>query len=253
MTPVNVGRRADALRAANRSRRGTGWLSRLVRRRSTNAPPIRPFRRERGSLWRVLLFAVLLAVAIRTFVVEAYRIPSRSMERTLLSGDFLLVNKLAYGAEVPVLNRRVPAMRAPQRDELVVFDWPVDPSVAFVKRLVGMPGDTVAMAAGVFVRNGTPQSEQWVFRGGDADPGPQDLQEGSARRDWGPLVVPPRHYFVLGDNRDNSLDSRAWGFVPDSLLRGAPLFVYYSFEPDSTVRAPWLTRIRWHRLGAAVH
>lgn len=253
MTPAKGGRRADALRAANRSRRGAGWLSRLVRRRSISAPPIRSFRRERGRLWRLLLFAVLAVVALRTFVVEAYRIPSRSMERTLLSGDFLLVNKLAYGAEVPVLHRRLPALGTPQRDALVVFDWPVDPGVAFVKRLVGMPGDTVAMAAGVFVRNGMPQAERWALRGGEADAGERESTEESVRRDWGPLVVPPRHYFVLGDNRDNSLDSRAWGFVPDSLLRGAPLFVYFSFEPDSTERAPWLTRIRWNRLGTAVH
>ncbi len=253
MTPVNVGRRADALRAANRSRRGPGWLTRLVRRRSTKAPPIRPSLRERRSVWRLLVFAALLAVVLRTFVVEAYRIPSRSMERTLLSGDFLLVNKLAYGAEVPVWRQRLPAMRTPQRNELVVFDWPVDPGVAFVKRLVGMPGDTMAMAAGVLVRNGAPQTERWALRGGDVGAGERELREESVRRDWGPLVVPPRHYFVLGDNRDNSLDSRAWGFVPDSLLRGTPLFVYFSFEPDSTVRAPWLTRIRWRRLGAAVH
>lgn len=195
----------------------------------------------------MLIVAAVLAVALRTFVVEAYRIPSRSMERTLLPGDFLLVNKLAYGAEVPVLHRRLPAMRAPQRNELVVFDWPVDPGVAFVKRLVGMPGDTVAMTAGVLLRNGAPQTERWALHGEAG--GAQELREETVRRDWGPLVVPPRHYFVLGDNRDNSLDSRAWGFVPDTLLRGAPLFVYFSFEPDSTVRVPWLTRIRWRRLG----
>lgn len=205
-------------------------------------------RRERGGLWRLLIVAGVLALVLRTFVVEAYRIPSRSMERTLLPGDFLLVNKLVYGAEVPIWRQRLPALRAPQRNDLVVFDWPVDPDVAFVKRLVGLPGDTVAMAAGVLLRNGAPQQETWALRGMTSE-----LRDDVPRNDWGPLVVPPRHYFVLGDNRDNSLDSRAWGFVPDSLLRGSPWIVYFSFEPDSTARAPWLTRIRWPRLGAVVH
>ena len=252
---MDVGRRADALRAANRSRGGPGWFSRLFRPRGMRVRPTRPSSRggdrdrDRGSAWRLILVAAVLAVTLRTFVVEAYRIPSRSMEGTLLPGDFLLVNKLAYGAEVPVLNRRLPAMRAPQRNELVVFDWPVDPDVTFVKRLIGVPGDTVAMAAGVLMRNGTPQSERWASLGGPVD---TDLRDDSPRRDWGPLVVPPRHYFVLGDNRDNSLDSRTWGFVPDTLLRGTPLFVYFSFEPDSTAPAPWLTRIRWGRLGSGV-
>lgn len=196
----------------------------------------------------MLLIAGVLALSLRTFVVEAYRIPSRSMERTLLPGDFLLVNKLLYGAEIPFWHRRLPGVRAPQRNDLVVFDWPVEPNVAFVKRLVGLPGDTVAMAAGVLLRNGAPQQEPWALHGVPAD-APDNLPHD----DWGPLVVPADHFFVLGDNRDNSLDSRAWGVVADSLLRGSPWVVYFSYEPDSSARVPWITRIRWPRLGATVH
>jgi len=181
--------------------------------------------------------AMLLFLLLRTFVIEAFRIPSSSMEGTLLPGDFLLVNKWVYGAEIPFMSARLPALRAPQHADVVVFDWPVDPDKPFVKRLVGLPGDTLAMRNGVLERNGVTVPEPYLR---------------AARDSWGPVVVPPRHFFVLGDNRTNSLDSRAWGFVPDSLLRGAPFLVYYSFVPDSTAAAPWLTRIRWARLGTTV-
>ena len=182
MTPVDFRRREDALRAANRSRRGGWWFSRWTRgRRGGALPP--GVRRERGGLWRLLLAGGVLALVLRAFVVEAYRIPSRSMERTLLPGDFLLVNKLVYGAEVPIWRQRLPALRAPQRNDLVVFDWPVDPDVAFGKRLVGLPGDTVAMAAGVLLRNGA-RNGNMGLRGMTANCGMRAAQRLS------PLVVP---------------------------------------------------------------
>ena len=230
MRPVDRTRRDEALRAANRSRgvRLPEW-KRAGRRREGS-------RRAAGWLG-VLPMAMLVFLLLRTFVIEAFRIPSSSMEGTLLPGDFLLVNKWVYGAEIPFMSARLPALRAPQHADVVVFDWPVDPDTPFVKRLVGLPGDTLTMRNGVLERNGVTVPE----------PYPR-----AARDSWGPVVVPPRHFFVLGDNRTNSLDSRAWGFVPDSLLRGAPILVYYSFVPDSTAAAPWLTRIRWARLGTTV-
>lgn len=245
MTPVDRHRREEALRAANRTRRSPG-LSLFGGRAS------------RG--WRQWLMiapvALLLFLGLRTFVVEAFRIPSSSMERTLLVGDFLLVNKWVHGAEVPFTGRRLPAARPLRHNDVVVFDWPVDPDKAFVKRLVGLPGDTLAMQGGILIRNGQPMQESYVHRGqstGSAfDSGMPTGADGAARESWGPLVVPAQHFFVLGDNRRNSLDSRYWGFVPDSLLRGAPWIVYYSFSPDSTQPAAWLTRIRWGRIGAAV-
>lgn len=227
-------------------------------------------------LWewaKVFPAAVLLFLVLRAFFVEAYKIPSGSMERTLLVGDFLLVNKLVYGAEFPFIGKRLPALRAPKRGDVLVFDWPVDPSKNFVKRLVGLPGDTLSMHDGILSRNGAQQQERYVVHSEpNVDPVNEDFrwQRGylvntaaaadapmsrgyrPSRDNWGPLVVPPSHMFVLGDNRDNSLDSRYWGFVPDSLLRGTPLVVYYSFTPDSGSIAPWLTRIRWGRVGNVV-
>ncbi len=234
-------------------------------------------------LWewaKVFPAAVLLFLVLRTFFVEAYKIPSGSMERTLLVGDFLLVNKLVYGAEIPFSGRRLPAFRPPQHGDVVVFEYPVDPSKNFVKRLVGLPGDTVAMRDGTLLRNGHGLDERYVvhsepgvdpvndsFRwqrgylvktavAASAGTAPDAFARGTgyspSRNNWGPLVVPLHHFFVLGDNRDNSLDSRYWGFVADSLMRGTPLIVYYSFTPDSISSLAWLTRIRWARLGTVV-
>lgn len=212
--------------------------------------------------------AIVVFLLVRAFLVEAFKIPSGSMEGTLLVGDFLLVNKLVYGAEVPFTEKRLPALRQPDRGDVVVFQWPQDPSKNFVKRLVGLPGDTLAMANGVLVRNGERVIEKYVRH---TEPGIDPAGEEftwqrdylvrtarastayhPSRNNWGPIVVPPRHYFMLGDNRDNSLDSRYWGFVPDTLVRGQPLIVYYSYEPDTGRRAPFLSRIRWHRLGERV-
>lgn len=243
MRPVDRNRRDEALRAANRSR-GV----RLPEWKRAGRPSAGP--RTSAGWLTVLPMAMLLFLVLRTFVVEAFRIPSSSMERTLLPGDFLLVNKWVYGAEVPFMSARLPALRTPRHADVIVFDWPVDPDKPFVKRLVGLPGDTLAMQNGVLLRNGASVPEPYLAAARTSVPRAPSAPP--ARDSWGPVVVPPRHFFVLGDNRINSLDSRYWGFVPDSLLRGAPWLVYYSFAPDSTQPAPWLTRIRWARLGTAV-
>ena len=210
--------------------------------------------------------ALLLFLVMRAFLVEAFKIPSGSMEGTLLVGDFLLVNKLVYGAEIPFTGKRLPALRHPQHGDILVFQWPEDPTKNFVKRLVGIPGDTLAMQGGVLLRNGARQTEAYTRHvEPNYDPAGDDFHWQSgflvpqaraapvyhpSRNNWGPIVVPQKHYFVLGDNRDNSLDSRYWGFVPDSLVRGRPLFVYYSYSPDSTVSFDWITHVRWTRLFA---
>jgi signal peptidase I len=222
-------------------------------------------------LWdwaKIITVSIGLFLVLRTFIVEAFKIPSGSMERTLLVGDFLLVNKVVYGAEVPGIGRRLPALRRPSRGDVIVFEWPKDRSKNFVKRLVGLPGDTLAMRDGVLIRNGVALAEPYVTHSDpEADPVWDEFRWQSdflvrsagaavayhpSRNNWGPLVVPGEQYFVLGDNRDNSLDSRYWGFVPDSLLRGRPEVVYFSFAPDSTDFA-WLTHVRWMRLGERVH
>lgn len=243
--------------------------------RAANGRTLAPRGARLSWIWewaKVFPAAVLLFLVLRTFFVEAYKIPSGSMEKTLLVGDFLLVNKLVYGAEIPFAGRRLPAIRAPKHGDVIVFEFPIDPSKNFVKRLVGLPGDTLAMRDGRLLRNGAAQAEQYVEH---TEPGVDPVndefrwQRGHlvntavaansdamgyrpSRNNWGPLVVPAHHFFVLGDNRDNSLDSRYWGFVSDSLLRGTPLMVYYSFSPDSAATLPWITRIRWGRLGSVV-
>ena len=212
--------------------------------------------------------AIVLFLFVRTFLVEAFKIPSGSMEKTLLVGDFLLVNKMVYGAEVPFTGKHLPAIRHPQRGDVIVFQWPVDPSKNFVKRLVGVPGDTLKMVDGDLYVNGARQDEKRYVSHSEPldDPTAPDFEwqkkylvktaEAAvgppSRNNWGPLVVPKDEYFVLGDNRDNSLDSRYWQFVPDSLIRGRPMFVYYSYDPDSLDRMSWLTRIRWTRIGERV-
>jgi signal peptidase I len=233
----------------------------------------------RRTRWRTLAvfvdwlksvsLAVLLFVLVRALLVEAFKIPSGSMEGTLLVGDFLLVNKLVYGAEVPLTHKRLPVLRTPEHGDVVVFSWPTDPTKNFVKRIVGTPGDTLEMRDGTLWRNDAAVNEPYVqHTQPEADPAGEEFRWQRAfivptarasargyhpsRNNWGPILVPPRHFFVLGDNRDNSLDSRYWGFLPDSLVRGRPLFVYYSYAPDSVSVLDWLTRIRWDRLGTRI-
>lgn len=235
---------------------------------------LREVNRHRGPLgfiweWtKVFSVSVVLFLVIRTFFVEAFKIPSGSMEGTLQVGDFLLVNKLVYGAEIPFTHKRLPRLEQPQRGDVIVFKYPEDPTKNFVKRLVGLPGDTIEMREGQLIRNGATVKESYVeHTEPDMDPAPEDfgwqrdylVRTAAAaagyhpsRNNWGPLVVPPGNYFVLGDNRDNSLDSRYWGFVSDSLLKGRPFVIYYSYAPDTVNDFSWLTHIRWTRLGERV-
>lgn len=224
-----------------------------------------------GFLWewtKIFWISVALFLVLRTFIVEAFKIPSGSMERTLLVGDFLLVNKLAYGAEIPFTHTRLPALREPQRGDVIVFESPEERTKTYVKRLVGLPGDTLEMRGGELFRNSRHLTERYVWHvAPEVDPVEErfrwqrDYIVRSAnatvgyypsRNNWGPLVVPEKNYFVLGDNRDNSSDSRYWGFVPDSLVKGSPFVIYYSYDPDSSQSFAWLTRIRWNRLGERV-
>jgi signal peptidase I len=245
---ITPAQRMEALRELNKGRTGLDFLSEWA---------------------KILVVSVVLFGLIRTFFVEAFKIPSGSMERTLQVGDFLLVNKLVYGAEVPFTHKRLPRLREPARGDVIVFEYPEDPTKNFVKRLVGVPGDTIEMRNGTLIRNGAAVKEQYVeHTEPDMDPAPEDfrwqrdyvIRNGAtasgyhpSRNNWGPLVVPRGNYFVLGDNRDNSLDSRYWGFVPDSLVKGRPFVIYYSYSPDSSDRSfAWLTHIRWTRLGERI-
>ena len=220
------------------------------------------------SLWewsRSIIVALAVWMVLRTFVVEAFRIPSGSMENTLLVGDFLFVTKALYGAELPLTDVRLPALREPRRGDVVVFKS-VEGDFAVVKRLLGVPGDTLAMVRGGLFRNGQELEEPYAIH---ADIGRSEDALARARmgawqlphlvappsspylpdlQDWGPIVVPPDSLFVMGDNRDNSLDSRYWGFLPRANLRGTPLVVYFSYDPTTWRPLPFITAVRWRRL-----
>lgn len=214
-----------------------------------------------------LAIALALFLLIRSFAIEAFRIPTASMERTLLVGDFLLVNKAVYGAQVPGTALRLPAFGQPEHGDVVVFTPPHEPHRNYVKRLVGLPGDTLNMRDKVLFRNGEIVPEPYAQHDDPMDvfdprmrwqadhlARPADGKSYRPTRDnWGPLVVPAGRYFVLGDNRDDSEDSRYWGLVDEATVKGKPIFVYYSFEPREPSQAPWITDIRWGRIGGAIH
>jgi signal peptidase I len=203
-------------------------------------------------------------LVLRTFVVEAFHIwPSGSMERTLLIGDFLFVNKALYGAEVPVLHRRLPGLREPERLDLVIFESVEEPGLTVVKRIVGVAGDTLAMWDNVLFRNGIAQHESYVqhvpFGAEQQDRRMRDTQlphyvgpnPGAYRpTSWncGPVAVPPHSFFVMGDNRDDSYDSRYWGMLGRDRIRGAPFLVYFSYDRNGPLPLPILTAIRWGRI-----
>lgn len=215
-------------------------------------------------------FPVLLAVfVLRSFVVEPFKIPSGSMIPTLRIGDFIAVNKFAYGIRLPVINKKIIEIGQPQRGDIIVFRWPVDPSLDYVKRLVGLPGDKVVYHNKRLTINGIPQpvkplpdfhdqNRMIVSRRFEEQLGTvshQILNDDEAPPFVGQIMtypysencsydaegfvckVPPGNYFMMGDNRDNSQDSRVWGFVPDANLKGRAFFIWFSFDDIKRIGA----------------
>ena len=232
-------------------------------------PAAHPTRSFATWLWewtKSILVALVVWFLLRTFLIEAFRIPSGSMENTLLIGDFLFVNKALYGAEVPLMGARLPAVREPHRNDILVFDSVEEPGLKVVKRLIGMPGDTLSMEGGQLYRNGLKVDEPYVVhtdqaRSEDAMQRlkmrewqlPHLVQRDAAAykpdlQEWGPIVVPADSFFMMGDNRDSSYDGRYWGFLPRDNVRGRPLLVYFSYDASSWRALPFLTAIRWNRL-----
>ncbi len=234
----------------------------------TDAAGAAPREATLGEALREWTKAILVAIAawllLRTFLLEAFRIPSSSMENTLRPGDHLFVNKAIYGPEIPGLGLRLPAWREPARGDVLVFDSVEERDMKVVKRAVGLPGDTLEMRRSVLYRNGAPVEEAFVRHD---DPTRSEMVEARHRmyawqvrylardttgyspdlQDWGPLVVPAGSLFMMGDNRDNSYDSRYWGFLPRRAVRGTPLFIYFSYDPASEQPLRLLTTIRWRR------
>ena len=216
---------------------------------------------------RSVILALLVLFVMRAFVIEAFKIPTSSMEGTLMAGDFLLVNKAVYGAEIPGVGVNLPALAEPERGEVVVFNPPHEPSKHYVKRLVGMPGDTLKMQEKQLYLNDEPIQEPYARH---ADPhgdavhpgmawqsrflaqGPRPGQYRPSRDNWGPIIIPPDRFFVLGDNRDNSEDSRYWGLVSREDIKGRPWIVYYSSEPELSPGLGWLREVRWGRIGGRI-
>jgi signal peptidase I len=203
-----------------------------------------------------IVLAVILALFIRAFIVQAFKIPSGSMIPTLLVGDHILVNKFIYGVRIPFTDSKVLTFKEPQRGDVIVFIYPEDPSKDFIKRVVGLPGDTVQIKGKDVYINGEHYKDPHArFRRNDHFRG-VDWRYGKK-----PTVVPQDSLFVLGDNRDNSKDSRYWGFVPIESVRGKAFMIYFS--NGSTVnRTPWNIPAklfdafrfnRWDRMGNVIH
>jgi len=213
--------------------------------------------------------ALIIALVIKTSLVEAYNIPSGSMENTLMTGDFILGNKFVFGAKVPILPLRLPAITEPEPGDIIIFKFPANPEVNYIKRCIAGPGQVVEIKnKRVYVDNvliESPEYAKYTDR--------KFLKRGSVRgiRDnFGPYTVPDGEYFVMGDNRDNSYDSRYWGCVPRENILGSAMMVHFSWAPDSnapdvTIRRPlsileslsynithFPSRVRWGRIGTVV-
>ena len=212
-----------------------------------------------------ILIALVLFLIIRSFLVQTFVITSGSMEDTLLVGDFLMVNRLALGSRIPGTSIRTPGYSEPHRGDVPVFDPSHVEDLKLVKRLIGMPGDTLEMREKVLYINGVAQREPYARyedpsgENDHTDPmmawqrqhlvGTVDAASyRPTRDDWGPLVVPPGHYFMLGDNRDASLDSRYWGLLERWRLEGKAFFIYFSYDRDALVPFPFIQEVRWGRI-----
>jgi signal peptidase I len=193
-----------------------------------------------------LVIAVVLALFVRTWVFQAFKIPTGSMEPGLLVGDHLIVNKMVFAPASGSLERAILPGRDIQRGDVIVFKYPVEPDRDFIKRVIGLPGDTLELRNKVVHINGAAISEPYAHyleppsAGGSANPADR-------REQYGPITVPPGQYFMMGDNRDNSEDSRYWGFMPASYVKGEALFIYFSLE-DGASMARLVSGVRWNRL-----
>ncbi len=214
-----------------------------------------------GEWLKSFVIAVAIFLVIRFFLFQTFVITSGSMENTLLVGDFLVVNRAAIGSRVPLTDIRIPGYSEPRRGDILVFDPPHEDTLILVKRLVGMPGDTLEMRDKVLFLNGEAQDEPYVVRTNQPDysaremlwqrdvllGGPSDDYRPS-RDTWGPIVIPSDRYFMLGDNRDTSLDGRTWGLLEPWRFEGRAVAIYFSYNRGSFLPFPWLREVRWGRI-----
>ncbi len=214
-------------------------------KKTTQKVEAQPQNRKSGLRENIeaILVAIVLALFIRTFIVQAFKIPSGSMKETLQIGDHILVNKFIYGVKIPFTGSTIIPVKHPKREDIIVFKFPNDPSKDFIKRVVGVAGDVIeGRNKKVFVNGKHFTGEYEVHSMPELIPGKY-----SERDNFGPITVPPNSLFVMGDNRDNSHDSRFWGFVNMSAVKGKAFIIYWSWDSDNSRSI--LKYVRWNRLG----
>jgi signal peptidase I len=244
-----------------------------AQRTTQQTPAAEPYRKSTArEYFESIAIAVILALFIRTFVVQAFKIPTGSMENNLLIGDHLLVNKFVFGPAATGIERTLLPIDPIRRGDVIVFKYPEEPDRDFIKRVIGLPGDTIELRNKKVHVNGMPLSEPYVHflePPGDVKPGSADYTDLDVRRRYGPVTVPANHYFVMGDNRDNSQDSRYWGFLPRDYIKGRALMVYWSYEAEREEYEPnglgnkvggilstvggFFTKTRWSRILHQIH
>ena len=230
-----------------------------------DVPPPATFRKSTArEYFESICVAVILALFVRTFVVQAFKIPTGSMENNLLIGDHLLVNKFVFGPTPLAIGRAVLPVRPIHRGDILVFKYPEEPDRDFIKRVIGLPGETIELKNKKIYVNNQPLDEPYVHF---LTPPSSDYQEVTSydlRERFGPVTVPADKYFVMGDNRDNSQDSRYWGFLPRDYVKGRALIIYWSYESGredyldeglgatikrlGSVVTHFFTKTRWERL-----
>jgi signal peptidase I len=207
----------------------------LNQKDSQSRPQGKSFLREYGE---ALFIALILAMFIRAFLAQAFSIPSGSMQPTLLVGDYLLVTKFIYGIRNPFTNRVLIPLGQPHRGDVVVFIFPQDQTKDYIKRVIGLPGDKVQIInKQVYINGKVLKTPQARYTDDTMIPPPGSPTE-SPRDNFGPVEVPPHSYFVMGDNRDHSYDSRFWGFVPDDALKGKAFIIYFSWGGNHSESLP---------------
>jgi len=193
--------------------------------------------------------AVILALFVRTFIVQAFKIPTGSMENNLLIGDHLLVNKFVYAPTMTGVERAVLPIESIRRGEVIVFKYPEDPERDFIKRVIALPGETIELRKKRVYINGTRLDEPYVRY--LTPPDAEGDDEYDVRVTYGPVTVPAGHLFMMGDNRDNSQDSRYWGFLPQQYVKGRALFIYFSFGEGGLT--DMVSGVRWNRILHQIH
>ena len=225
-----------------------------------------PFKKSTArEYFESIVIAVVLALFVRTWAVQAFKIPTGSMENNLLIGDHLLVNKFVFSPTASAVERSLLPVRDPRRGDIVVFKYPDEPERDFIKRVIGLPGDTVELRNKKVYINGKGLDEPYVHFLEPASGG-SEITSFDVRERYGPVRVPDGQFFVMGDNRDNSQDSRYWGFLPRHYVKGRALMIYWSYDagPEQrgdqgalgrvlSVVANFFTRTRWERIFRQIH